>query len=52
MLKMFTQFWMQASKIAAKQTSQSEEMTQQATKLGAQIGKAFAAISAGLASAV
>ncbi|WP_201456431.1 secretion system protein [Chlamydia sp. 17-3921] len=52
MMKMFTQFWMQASKIAAKQTGQSEEMSQQATKLGAQIGKAFATISAGLASAV
>lgn len=52
MLSMFTQFWQQASKIAAKQTDGANEMQEQATKLGAQIAKAFTAISAGLASAV
>ncbi|EPP34736.1 secretion system effector C (SseC) like family protein [Chlamydia ibidis] len=52
MMKMFTLFWQQASKIAAKQTDGASEMQQQATKLGAQISKAFTAISAGLASAV
>ncbi|WP_348663364.1 secretion system protein [Chlamydia vaughanii] len=52
MMNMFTQFWQQASKIAAKQTDSASEMQQQASKLGAQISKAFTAISAGLASAV
>ncbi|WP_375793822.1 secretion system protein [Chlamydia sp. 12-01] len=52
MMKMFTMFWQQASKIAAKQTDSANEMQQQATKLGAQIAKAFQAISSGLASAV
>ncbi|ANH78609.1 secretion system protein [Candidatus Chlamydia sanziniae] len=52
MMKMFTQFWVQASRIAAKQTGQSDEMSQQAVKLAGQITKAFTAISAGLASAV
>ncbi|BAE80832.1 wall surface anchor family protein [Chlamydia felis Fe/C-56] len=52
MMKMFTLFWQQASKIAAKQTDSASEMQQQATKLGAQIAKAFQAISSGLASAV
>ncbi|WP_250251909.1 secretion system protein [Chlamydia psittaci] len=52
MMKMFTMFWQQASKIAAKQTDSANEMQQQATKLGAQIAKAFQAISSGLAAAV
>lgn len=52
MMNMFTQFWQQASKIASKQVDSASEMQQQATKLGAQIAKAFSAISSGLASAV
>lgn len=52
MIALFTQFWQEASKIASKQTTSSEEMSQKATKLGAQIGKAYTAISAGLAAAV
>ncbi|AHK63588.1 type III secretion system membrane protein [Chlamydia avium] len=51
MMNMFTQFWQQASKIAAKQVDSASEMQQQATKLGAQIAKAFTAISSSLASA-
>lgn len=52
MMNMFTMFWQQASKIAAKQTDSANEMQQQATKLGAQIAKAFQSISSGLAAAV
>ncbi|AAD18947.1 CT578 hypothetical protein [Chlamydia pneumoniae CWL029] len=51
MISMFTQFWQQASKIASKQTGESNEMTQKATKLGAQILKAYAAISGAIAGA-
>ncbi|WP_100934311.1 secretion system protein [Candidatus Chlamydia corallus] len=51
MISMFTQFWQQASKIASKQTGETNEMTQKATKLGAQILKAYAAISGAIASA-
>lgn len=52
MMAMFTMFWQQASKIAAKQTGSADEMQQQASKLGAQIAKALASISSGLAAAV
>lgn len=52
MLKMFTLFWQQASKIAAKQTESADEMQQQASKLGSQIAKALSSISTGLAAAV
>lgn len=49
---MFTMFWQQASKIAAKQTESADEMQQQASKLGSQIAKALSSISTGLAAAV
>lgn len=52
MMAMFTMFWQQASKIAAKQTGSADEMQQQASKLGAQIAKALSSISTGLAAAV
>ncbi|SPN73921.1 Secretion system effector C (SseC) like family [Chlamydia serpentis] len=51
MISMFTQFWQQASKIAAKQTGETDDMTEKASKLGGQILKAYAAISGALASA-
>lgn len=51
MMKAFTLFWQQASKIAAKQTESPSETQQQAAKTGAQIAKALSAISGALAAA-
>ena len=51
MMKAFTLFWQQASKIAAKQTESPSETQQQAAKTGAQVAKALSAISGALAAA-
>lgn len=52
MMKMFTMFWQQASKIAAKQTGETSEMQDQIVKTFGKMNKAYQSVSQGLASAV
>ncbi|MEG0036819.1 MAG: secretion system protein [Victivallaceae bacterium] len=52
MMKMFTMFWQQASKIASKQTGDTSQMQDQIVKTFGQMNKAYRSIGQGLAAAV